>query len=101
MAIYIIQCLCPNRHAIFAVTYDPADMPHDVAMATFQSTVEKLIAEKAIDPWCGICKSRDWTYEQRRTKYATMEEAKPEMMQLEWEQILTRAQIEQEKRNKN
>ena len=101
MAVYIIQCLCPNRHAIFGVAYDPADMPHDVAMATFQSTIEKWITDKTINPWCGICNSRHWTYEQRRTKYATMQEAEPELKRLELEQMLTRALIEQQKASKN
>lgn len=99
--IYIIQCLCPQRHAIYAIAYDPKDIPHDVAMVAFQQQIESWIAEKAINPWCGICNSRDWTYEQRRTKFATIEEARPELTKLEIEQMLTRMQIEERKAAKN
>lgn len=73
-----IQVLCPNRHAIIATIYDPEDMPHDVALATMQQQVAEWIQNKTINPWCGICESRVWTYEQRRTKYQTMDEAKQE-----------------------
>lgn len=99
--IYVIQCLCPNRHAIFAVAYDPKDIAHDVVMAGFQAQIEGWIADKTINPWCGICESRVWTYEQRRTKYDTIEEAKPELRKLEVEQLFTRMQIEERKAAKN
>jgi hypothetical protein len=101
VAVYIIQCLCPNRHAIFAVAYNPDEMPHDVAMATFQQQVEKWIETKTIKPECGICNSRDWSYERRRTRWDTMEEAEPELLKVELANVLTRTQIEQERRNKN
>ena len=99
--IYIIQCLCPNRHAIVAIAYDPADISHDVALRGFRAQVEQLIEKQVMNPWCGICQSRDWTYEQRRSKYRTMEEAKPEIARLELEQMLTRMVIDQRKAEKN
>lgn len=99
--IYIIQCLCPNRHAIYATVYDPEELPHDVAMATMQQQIEEWIAKKTINPWCGICQSRDWTYEQRKTKYKSMEEAKAEMKQLELENMLSRIIIDEKKAEKN
>lgn len=103
MSVYIIQCLCPNRHAIYGIAYDPKDMPHDVAMAVFQQQIEEWIATKTINPWCGICAQgeKSWTYEQRRTKYKTMEEAKPELKALELEMMLSRMVIDASKENKN
>lgn len=100
--IYIVQCLCPNRHAIFAIAYDPKDIAHNTALVGFQGMIEDMVKEKVINPcWCGICRSPDWTYEQRRTKFETMEEAKPEMERLQQEQMLTRMQIEERKAAKN
>lgn len=107
--IYIIQCLCPNRHAIYAIAYDPKGIPaedaglnpHEVYMAMFQHQIEKWVAEKTINPWCGICNSRDWTYEQRRTKYKTMEEAEKELREIEAENIFTRMLIDARKAEKN
>jgi hypothetical protein len=112
MAVYIIQCLCPNRHAIYAVAYDPNDIPegttldprsdpHEIFMAIFQQQIEEWVATKVIRPECGICNSRDWSYERRRTKWNTMEEAEPELRKTELANVLTRTQIEQERKNKN
>jgi hypothetical protein len=112
MPVYIIQCLCPNRHAIYAVAYDPNDIPegttldprsdpHEIFMAIFQQQIEAWIANKTIKPECGICNSRDWTYERRRTKWNTLAEAEQPLLQTELENVLTRMQIDQERENKN
>lgn len=107
--IYIIQCLCPSRHCIFGAAYDPDELPakeagldpHEVYMAMFQHQIEKWVAEKTINPWCGICNSRDWHYEARRTPWQTMEDAGPHLMQAELEQMLSRAVIDQRKAERN
>lgn len=99
--IWIIQCLCPERHCIYGIAYDPEEISHDVVMAGFQQLIEDWIKDKAINPWCGICESRDWTYEQRRTKYQTMDEAKTELKRLELENMLSRMQIDERKAAKN
>ena len=101
--IHIIQLLCPQRHAIFAVSYDPLEMPDDVALLTFQSTIEGWIKDQTINPWCGICgaKQGQWSYEQRSTKFKTMEEAMPELKKGEMNQMISRALIDAEKVRKN
>lgn len=99
--IHIIQCLCPSRHCIFGVAYDPADMEHDVAMATFQQQVEQWIEKKEINPWCGICGSRDWKYEMARTKYTTMQEAATELAKEEAKQMESRRYIDQLRGQRN
>lgn len=99
--IYIIQCLCENRHAIYGIAYDPENLAHDVAMAGLEQLIEGWIADKTINPWCGICESRKFTYEQGRTKYRTMEEAKPELKTMELEMMLSRMLIDERKAAKN
>ena len=51
------------------------------------------------NPWCGICRAREctWTYEDKPTKFATMEEALPELRRLEAEQAHFRSVLQ----NKN
>ena len=46
-----------------------------------------------LHPWCGWCGSGSdtWICELRRTPYRTIEEARPELEQLEAEQMLSRA----------
>lgn len=101
MSVYIIQCLCSRRHCIYGIAYDPKQLAHDVAMTGFQQLIADWIANKTMNPWCGICESQVWTYEQRRTKYQTMEEAKPEMKALELEMMLSRMVIDARKADKN
>jgi hypothetical protein len=96
--IHIIQCLCPERHAIFATCYDPKEMPDDVAMATMQATIEEWLAKKIINPWCGICGGKKWHYETRRTRFTTMEEALPVMKQLETANRVSREIIDGERK---
>ena len=92
--IHLIQCLCPSRHAIFATAYDPADMPDDVALATTQATIEGWLARQVILPTCGICGSSSWHYEQRRTRFRTMEEANVELRKLETANRVSREMID-------
>ena len=99
--IHLIQCLCPNRHAIFAVAYDPDELADDVALAVFQQGVEDWIRRGQINPWCGICHSRELHYEVAQTKWKTMAEAEPEMLKAEAENLQTRALIDQKKAEKN
>jgi hypothetical protein len=99
--IYIIQCLCPQRHAIMAVSYDPEELPHDVAMATFQSSIEEWVRKEVIDPWCGICHSREWHYEPAKTKYKTMEEAAVELSKIETANRASRRIVDQLKAERN
>ena len=74
MSVYLIQCLCPQRHCIVGITYE-AGGPSNERLAAFRLVVAQLIEEKTINPWCGICDSRDWHYEMAKTRYRTMEEA--------------------------
>lgn len=74
MSVYLIQCLCPQRHCIAATAYE-AEGPSDESLAAFEADVKEMVALKSINPWCGICNSRDWHYEMAKTRYRTMEEA--------------------------
>jgi hypothetical protein len=56
--------------------------------------VAKLRAEgDTINTWCGLCGSRSdtWICELRRTRYRTIDEARPELERLEAEQMLAQA----------
>jgi hypothetical protein len=97
MSVYMIQCLCPQRHAIVGFAYE-ADEPSEEKLAQLQSTVAKMIGQNMIDPWCGICRSRDWHYEQAKTRFRTMAEAEEPMREAEAMQAKAREFF---KRSKN
>lgn len=101
MSVYIIQCLCPNRHCIYGIAYDPEEIAHDVVMTGFQQLIQDWISDKAMNPWCGICESRNFTYEQCRTKFQTMEEARAELKKLELENLVSRLLIDSRKAETN
>lgn len=68
--IRLTQCLCPSRHAIMAVFYDT-----DAPGPALRDVVTLMIAEDLINPWCGICHSREFHYEDAATAFGSMEEA--------------------------
>jgi hypothetical protein len=85
--IHIVQCLCPQRHTISAVLYDPAEPRENSATDLLRESVEGAIKSGLLNPWCGICSSRDFTYEDRATRFETMEEALRVAKEMEKEQL--------------
>ena len=67
----IVQLLCPQRHCIVASLYDPEENTSKTIMDFLD------VQRTSLDPWCGICKSRNLQYEDRPTVFKTMEEAMP------------------------
>lgn len=92
MAVYIAQCLCPQRHAIIAAA-DEADSEADAerVRTALRRQVISLLKSGALNGWCAICgaKRATWRYEVRRTVFATMAEALPHLQQVEAENIGT------------
>jgi hypothetical protein len=93
--VWVAQCLCPQRHCIMAASRgaeNAADANANV-LTPLQKQVESMLIIKALNPWCGLCHAAasEWTYEVRRTAFATMDEIEPALRQLEAEQIVTNA----------
>jgi hypothetical protein len=93
--VWIAQCLCPQRHCIMAGADEAksgAEAEQKV-MRYLRETVEEWLARGTINPWCGLCGApqESWTFELGRTRWATLEEALPEMRKSEAEQAATSA----------
>lgn len=103
MSIYLIQMLCPKRHAILAAMLDAdADKATDYAQG-FKNLVlaaasgEEIIpGAPKINPWCGICGARSdtWTVESAKTPYTSMEQAKGEGEKVQRANLETRAYMD-------
>lgn len=67
---------------------EAGDITHHVRAA-----IDARLKGGVINPWCGICRApaTTWRYELRRTKFATMDAAEPEMRKSEEEQAVIRA----------
>jgi hypothetical protein len=92
--IWIIQLLCPSRHAIMGCAYDESETPHDQAMTMFQTQMEKLITSRVLRQECGICKATDLKYERARTKFHNMQEAAQSLRNEEAAQAASRVLLD-------
>lgn len=88
--IHLIQYLCPSRHCIAGIAYNPTDLPEEDAMAGFRQLVDEAVARHELNPWCGLCGSHELKYEDAITTFRTLEEARPVIEQLQAEQMATR-----------
>jgi len=96
--VHIVQCLCPSRHCIMAISYDPAGPNSQIktpeeGIETLKRMVDTAINGLLVDPWCGICKSRTFSYEDGETRWRTLEEARPYLEASEAEQANVRRQL--------
>ena len=95
MSVHIVQCLCPLRHCIMAFAYEPGitaaggsdqedvTLTPENAPGVLRDIITRATERHWLNPWCGICKSREFIYEDGATKYATIEEARPHILELE------------------
>ena len=87
--IRIVQCLCPSRHCIMALAFDPAESDDTSAIGRLKEDVTGLLAGGQLDPWCALCLSRDWHYEVGITRFTTISEALPHLMKSQHDQRRT------------
>lgn len=107
----LVQCLCPQRHAIIAVAYVPGETaaqehvsgPDDITLTEetaadyVRGIVEEMVHRGSMNPWCGICGSRDLFYEDAPTRFATMDEAQGPLREMEIDQQVSRVLMEADK----
>lgn len=86
----IVQLLCPQRHCILATAYESADGAEIPEIAERVKEKFGSLVNDGVNPWCGICKSRDLHPEDKPTTFATMAEALPFLEELSRRQALTR-----------
>lgn len=93
--VHIIQLLCPQRHCIIAVCFEPARTTAERATRSLQGGVEDLVAQGILAPWCALCGAeRDsWHTEEGATRFKTVNEAIPELKRLQAEQIAARQRL--------
>jgi hypothetical protein len=85
--IWLLQLLCPARHCLCATPYEPAEYTQDAIEATLRA----MMQGRGMNPWCGICGSRDITAEHAPTPFTDWEAALVAMRAEEAKQLATRA----------
>lgn len=95
--VWVVQLLCPERHAIMAASYLRTDESHLEKVSEF---IRKSIKENGLLWECGICKevdgpkSIDLHFEEAPTRFESMEEALPHLRKVEEQNILSRMHID-------
>ena len=96
--VHITQCLCgPQRHCIIGIYWAEPEFQPEEAEAAVKLIVDHLVETHQINPWCGICASRDFRYEDARSRFSTMEEAGPEVQRAQLGNILAQLQLTPER----
>ncbi|HTA46405.1 MAG TPA: hypothetical protein VK789_28375 [Bryobacteraceae bacterium] len=92
--VHIVQCLCPQRHCIIALAYEaPTDADYnfvEISKDAMKALVDEAVKEGRLNPWCGICHSREWHYEDGVTRFSTVAEAQPELDRVHHENAIAR-----------
>lgn len=84
--IWLTQWLCPQRHCSIAVAWDDRH-------ATKEQIVEKGEARYrygTINRWCFLCNSHDLNPEHQQTRFRSLEEAAPDLLFLQLQNMRTR-----------
>jgi hypothetical protein len=91
--VWIIQCLCPQRHCVFAgafASHGTAEQLKEQEQKVLES-LDGLISSGAINPWCAICRAKreTWRLETGKTSFRTLDEAMPALRLIEAKQKAT------------
>ena len=98
-ALWIAQLLCPARHAICALLYDIDQTP----AADIETHLLSVVRERVlgIDPWCGLCGSRELHVEHSKLPTDDWTEATLVARLIEAENLATRERFHERKRSTN
>lgn len=93
--IKITQLLCPLRHCILALAFNPADNSEDDAKTIINAGIEDL----NLNRFCGICGSSDLQFETNATNFDTIAEATPTLLEEQRKNIEAGAFFQNMRRN--
>src|SRR5262245_27229203 len=90
-SLYLAQLLCPARHALCGLAYDrEKTTPGEIDLH-----LRAVINSGVLNPWCGLCGSRELHVEHGKLKTDNWEEAQADLHAGEAAQLLTRAYFDQ------
>lgn len=97
MNIWLVQYLCPQRHAIMAMPYNRDALPP----TDIEDVARTVMADHKFDPWCAICRSPDLHFEHVQMPYTDWADAVAACKIVELQNILSRLEIERQRENTN
>jgi len=85
--VHIVQLLCPSRHCIIMNAWEEGNGTEQEATAALKLVTVQL----NLNPYCGICGSRDLKYECQGTKFNSLKEAAPSLVAIQHAEMDSRA----------
>lgn len=95
MEIWLVQLLCPERHCIMAAAYEREGIESGPGA---EESLKGAIRENGLNWECGICMKKELHFEHGKTPFKSMEEAYPRLKQVEAENILSRLELDRQKK---
>ena len=91
-ALWLAQLLCPQRHCLCALAYDIEETP----AADIEAKLHKIGSGElaGLNPWCGLCGSKDLRIEHGKLFTDDWDEALPVLKAQELENIRSRLMLE-------
>ena len=94
--IWLTQWKCPSNHTALAVAWDEDEMNRDDAV----KQGEDIFTRRVLRRICGICQG-ELHVEHGKTAFRTTAEAKPALITLEAQNLLSRAMIDRAREARN
>lgn len=91
MNIWLVQYLCPQRHAIAALPYNSDACEPAAAEAVVLDLIANVVK---LNPWCGLCGSRALHFEHGRLPFTDWDQAVAALRACEVENLVTRRAID-------
>jgi len=85
--IWLAQYLCPDRHCVIGMAYDPDNHSREA----IEQMLDSVFTVGAVNRWCGLCGSKKLAVEHAATPFRTMDEAEPVLEKEQGKQMATRA----------
>ncbi len=106
LSVHIVQCLCPERHCIIGFAYERDEDENcgplaEAACDGLRELIRRAIDSRTLNPWCGICRApqSSWTYEDARSIFRTLEEARADLARAQEANDRARAMLGEAARN--
>ena len=90
MKVWIAQLLCPSRHCVLACAGEYVNAEDaEVMREMLQRSFDEAVRHGYLNPWCGLCQSRELHIEIGATRFTTLAEATPALRENEANQAAT------------
>lgn len=100
MSVWLAQLKCQNNHCIIAAARIARDEDDARELANQVSRgFERMVSIGALNPYCGLCRSKEFWVDYGPTPFRTLEEASGPLSELQAKQQLTAEAVRKSSNN--